>query len=226
MEGREANLEKIRLAKDALGLANLELLHEDIRGLDADRHGEFDVVLALGVVCLLDAPDVFVMLERLHDVCRNLLVVEVNPPPVATAVRTYRAKRYHWTMFPGELRDVDPLDGEARWTSIGNSQSFRLTAPSMCNALADVGFAAVLQRHMPAVLEDDLRSITLAALKGGRAQIVSVPRFSVPAPRLDERPVSLTAATLGWATPFARALIPRELRPRIRRMVARVVGAG
>lgn len=44
IEGREASLEKMRLAKEALELENLELRLEDVRGLDPQRHGAFDVV--------------------------------------------------------------------------------------------------------------------------------------------------------------------------------------
>src|SRR5262249_45187607 len=45
IEGREANLAKVRFVKDVLALDNLELALDDVRNLDEERHGHFDVVL-------------------------------------------------------------------------------------------------------------------------------------------------------------------------------------
>ena len=56
-EGRPANLEKARFAKEALGLNKLELVLDDVRNLCVDRYGTFDVVLCLGILYHLDAPD-------------------------------------------------------------------------------------------------------------------------------------------------------------------------
>jgi 2-polyprenyl-3-methyl-5-hydroxy-6-metoxy-1,4-benzoquinol methylase len=78
VEGREANLEKMRLAKEALGLEHLELRQEDVRALDRARHGEFDVVLCLGLLYHLDASDIFSLLERMHEVCRDLVIIETR----------------------------------------------------------------------------------------------------------------------------------------------------
>jgi 2-polyprenyl-3-methyl-5-hydroxy-6-metoxy-1,4-benzoquinol methylase len=46
----------MRLAKEALELENLEVRLEDVRALDPQRHGAFDVVLCLGLLYHLDAP--------------------------------------------------------------------------------------------------------------------------------------------------------------------------
>ena len=81
IEGREASLEKMRLAKEALGLENLEVRLEDVRALDPQRHGAFDVVLCLGLLYHLDAPDVFQLLERMRDLCRDLVIIETRVAP-------------------------------------------------------------------------------------------------------------------------------------------------
>ena len=54
IEGREANIEKARFSKRALGLDNLELIHGDVRDLSRERHGSFDIVLCLGILYHLD----------------------------------------------------------------------------------------------------------------------------------------------------------------------------
>src|SRR5438132_8218599 len=58
IEGREANLAKVRFAKDILSLDNLKVLLDDVRHLDVHRHGHFDIVLCLGILYHLDVPDV------------------------------------------------------------------------------------------------------------------------------------------------------------------------
>jgi len=69
IEGREANIEKARFAKDVLSLHNIEFVQSDVRGLTRERYGGFDVVLCLGILYHLEAPDVFSFLESISDVC-------------------------------------------------------------------------------------------------------------------------------------------------------------
>jgi hypothetical protein len=78
MEGREANIEKARFARAGLSLQNLELIQDDVRNLARDRHGRFDMVLALGILYHLDAPGVFFFIERLAQVCDWLCVIDTH----------------------------------------------------------------------------------------------------------------------------------------------------
>src|SRR5438034_7278681 len=71
IEGREANIEKARFAKQVLSLENLEFVQDDARNLSAEKYGHFDVVLCLGLLYHLDAPDVFSFVEKLSEVCRR-----------------------------------------------------------------------------------------------------------------------------------------------------------
>src|SRR4051812_24516142 len=59
IEGREANVEKARFAKRAIGLENIDFFQDDVRNLRVEKYGEFDVVLCLGILYHLDVPDVF-----------------------------------------------------------------------------------------------------------------------------------------------------------------------
>src|ERR1700722_5752392 len=54
IEGREANIEKARFAKDVLSLDSLEFVQDDVRNLSLEKYGEFDVVLCLGLLYHLD----------------------------------------------------------------------------------------------------------------------------------------------------------------------------
>ena len=49
IEGREANVEKARFAKQVLLLDNLEFTQDDVRNPTIEKHGQFDVVLCLGI---------------------------------------------------------------------------------------------------------------------------------------------------------------------------------
>jgi SAM-dependent methyltransferase len=78
IEGREANAAKARLAAEVLGLDNLEIRQEDVRGLSAERHGSFDVVLCLGLLYHLDRNDLFPFLDQLAEVCTSLLILDTH----------------------------------------------------------------------------------------------------------------------------------------------------
>src|SRR5262245_49012933 len=65
IEGREVNLAKARFAKEVLALNNIDLVLDDVRYLSKDKYGEFDVVLALGILYHLDVPDSFHFVEKI-----------------------------------------------------------------------------------------------------------------------------------------------------------------
>lgn len=73
IEGRDANLAKAQFAKDALSLSNLELVRDDVRNLSRERYGEFDVVLCLGILYHLDAPDAMELVKNVCEVVSGLL---------------------------------------------------------------------------------------------------------------------------------------------------------
>jgi len=49
VEGRRGNFEKARLAKNALGLENLQLECADVRNISGQKYGTFDAVLCSGM---------------------------------------------------------------------------------------------------------------------------------------------------------------------------------
>lgn len=78
IEGREANIEKARFAKQVLLLDNLEFAQDDVRNLTIEKHGQFDVVLCLGILYHFNAPDVFSFVERVAEVCRKICIVDTR----------------------------------------------------------------------------------------------------------------------------------------------------
>ncbi len=76
IEGRRANLEKAKFAKDVLGLSNLEILQDDVRNLRDAGQGHFDVILCLGLLYHLDATDMFSFVHQIAADCRGLAVFD------------------------------------------------------------------------------------------------------------------------------------------------------
>ncbi|HEY7909081.1 MAG TPA: class I SAM-dependent methyltransferase, partial [Thermomicrobiales bacterium] len=78
IEGRESNIVKARFAQQALGLDRLTLVQGDVRDLSRQEHGLFDVVLSIGILYHLDAPDVFTFVERIAEVCTHVAIFDTH----------------------------------------------------------------------------------------------------------------------------------------------------
>lgn len=221
IEGREANLEKIRFAKEVLELDRLDLRLEDVRTLHRERHGEFDVVLCLGLLYHLDAPDVFLLLERMRDVCRHVTVVETRVHRYPTARREYEGRPYWGVVGIEPPTEAAPLSSTTLWSSIGNPKSFELTRASLCNALADVGYSTVVECHMPPYLTDEPRG-TFVAFRAPRRSVLTTPAVNErPDDRLAETPTPVSVAFMRHpAYRFTRDLIPQPVRRFLKRHFA------
>jgi hypothetical protein len=177
IEGREANIAKARFTKEALGLENLTFFQDDIRNLNPEKYGYFDVVLCLGVFYHLDAPAIFRLAEQMAAVCRRLLYMD-------TYIGVYDRNRYddrghtYWGISVGEHvpgRSTDQKLADL-WASLDNERSVWLTRPSLLNLLAHAGFTSVYECHNPSELEKSSDRISLAAIKGEHHRVLSVPR--------------------------------------------------
>jgi Methyltransferase domain len=224
IEAREANLEKIRLAKDALRLQNLELRKEDVRTLDRRLHGEFDVVLCLGLLYHLDASDVFKLIDGMREVCRDLAIIETRIASHPSARRKYRNRDYWGLVISEPPPDTPRFSRDALWSSVGNRQSFELTRASLSNALADAGFSSVLECHVPPLQGTNPRRVTFAAFARAREPILSVPALNDRSwERLPEPPIPVHLALQRVrAYRWASAHIPEKVRGLARRLAARV----
>jgi hypothetical protein len=150
IEGRPANLEKARFAKEALGLDKLELVLDDVRNLSVDRYGTFDVVLCLGILYHLDAPDVMDFVRRIASVCEGLVIIDTQFSPVDDLAIRWEGNTY-WGCFTQE-HEVNATAEEkeaAKWSSLDNPRSFCLTKASLSNLLRHTGFTSVYECFNP-----------------------------------------------------------------------------
>ncbi|MCK6459696.1 MAG: class I SAM-dependent methyltransferase [Planctomycetes bacterium] len=151
------------------GLSNVRFAQEDVRRVSRATHGEFDVVLMLGILYHLDMPDV---LDVLANVCARLLVIDtlVTLAP-DTEFRGYRGQRVreHADDDPAEVRRARQLK------SIDNAHSFRFAKDALVRALRDAGFTTVVECHAPLEPGKAADRVTLAAIKGEPVKLATYP---------------------------------------------------
>jgi predicted RNA methylase len=181
IEVRQANLEKARFAKEVLGLANLTLVQDDVRNLSAEKYGSFDVVLCLGLLYHLDAPDVFQFLEKMSEVCRRMALIDTHVAVQVTRSCQHRGREYHGLSYAEHLPEATAEQKEkALWSSLDNVKSFWFTRPSLYNILSSIGFTSVYDCHTPHAKQTMDRD-TLVAVKGQRVEPLSTPAAEAPA---------------------------------------------
>jgi len=188
IEGREANVEKARVARDALALERLELRLEDVRSLSAETHGTFDVVLCVGLLYHLDADDVFPFLERLAEVCRGVLILDTHFALRPSATHRHDGQQYRGFNF----LEHDPRASEAQrsrslWASLDNDMSFWPTRASLLKGLTRAGFTSIMTAELPVVNLPRDRA-TFVALKGTPVALRSTPSEVAPAEPSEDGP--------------------------------------
>jgi SAM-dependent methyltransferase len=189
IEGRRANVEKAALARDVLGLERLELREEDVRGLDRERHGAFDVVLCLGLLYHLDGDDVFAFIDRLAEVCTGLLILDTHVALKGRDTHRHAGREYRGLRFVEHSpRATQAQRDRSLWASLDNAESFWPTRASLVNALARAGFSSVLECAVPGMRSTRDR-ITLAALRGEPVALRS------PPPGRDRGPADVPEST-------------------------------
>ncbi|MDD4178617.1 MAG: class I SAM-dependent methyltransferase [Candidatus Margulisbacteria bacterium] len=176
IEGREANLEKARFAKEAFGLNNLDFFLDDVRNLSQSKYGSFDVVLCLGILYHLDEPDVFYFLEKISEVCTGLAIIDTHISLSAKKTVGFKGQKYQGKYF----REHTPWSSlekrkKALWASLDNVKSFWPTRESLINLLANVGFTSVYGSLFPPDAKEPRDRVTLVALKGKKQQLLSTP---------------------------------------------------
>jgi SAM-dependent methyltransferase len=175
VEGRRANADKARFAKEALSLSRLEIIADDVRHLTADEYGQFDIVLCLGILYHLNAPDVFLFIERMAEVCRGIAIIDTHVSLTPSDRESHRGKTYFGKNV-GEFSDSDTQEAKDRalWSALDNAKSFWFSRPSLYNILTHVGFTSVYECFSPSYSGQFDNRPTLVAVKGANQTVVSI----------------------------------------------------
>jgi SAM-dependent methyltransferase len=184
IEAREANVAKARFAKETLELDNLEIIQDDVRNLSRARHGSFDLVLCLGILYHLPAPDVFDLAERMAEVTEHAAIVDTHialreaprklfgaPTSFEHRGAVYCGRPYH-EFEPGSL-EGDRL--KCVWSSIDARPSFWPTRASLLNLLSAAGFTSLHESRSPRWIGMAEDRITLVAFRGATTAPASAP---------------------------------------------------
>ncbi|MFN2627991.1 MAG: class I SAM-dependent methyltransferase [Gaiellaceae bacterium] len=219
IEGREANIEKARFAARTLGLDSIRFLHGDVRALSRAEHGEFDVVLCLGILYHLDVPDLFELVERVSEVCRRALVVDTA---VGTGGEEHRHDGHRYRGRRLTEHTPDSTEDErlaALWSSLDNVSAVALTRASLESLLARCGFTSVYECHVPAEPAKEIDRTTLLAIKGPPVGRLLSPQPAEDAASVPERPPLGRRLEASRFRALGR-LVPPVLRARIRRILS------
>lgn len=174
IEIRETNIEKVRFAKDVLSLDRLRLYCDDIRNLSREKHGSFDVVLCLGILYHLDAPDIFSFIEKMAEVCKMFAVIDTHISATTDTYHTYNNKTYWGKQYQEHSPDSTQEERlKSLWSSVDNVESFWPTRPSLYNMLMHAGFTSVYECHVPPETGKPSDRLTLVAIKGRKENLFS-----------------------------------------------------
>lgn len=179
VDGREPNIAKARFAADVLDLKTADFRVDDVRKVTPAHYGRFDVVLCLGLLYHLDAPDIFRFLEEITACCGSLLIVETELALWPDTAREHAGRQYYGTVG----REHDPSSSQeerrkALWMSLDNANSFLFTRFSLYNLLSDLGYSSAYESVEPAVVGHGARS-TFVAVKG---QPIALATAATPPP--------------------------------------------
>lgn len=185
IEGRAEWLARAHRSKRDFGLANVDFVQDDVRNLSRKKYGEFDIVLCLGILYHIDAPEVFDLVHQVAEVCRDFAIVETH---FATQEQAYRSHHWRGRQYFGAsyLEHASDATHEQKLSALGasldNEISFWFTKSSLCNILGHVGFTSVyeVRNPVPNLYAGPERAVkiwgnrvTLACIKGRPVRLSS-----------------------------------------------------
>lgn len=151
LEAREINIKKCEFVAEASGQSNLKFVQGDM--LDLERHdlGQFDLIVASGVLYHVDAQGIVPFLTSLRKCCRGVVIFDTH---VANQILEYYETSNGLVVYGRSI--VEHFDSEADdskdkkpWASFRNNFSFWPTERSLMNLLKEAGFQFVYKPAMP-----------------------------------------------------------------------------
>lgn len=176
VDGRETNIVKATFAKQVLSLSNVDFVRDDVRNVNEQFYGRFDVVLCLGILYHLDSPDVFQLIEKVASLTNRAVIIDTQLSRRSTASRVYNGRKY-WGQVTNEHSPNATREEKEKnvWMSLDNTEAFVLTRFSLFNLLQHVGFCSVYECINPPVFQA-ARS-TFVGLKGEKiGAVLTVPQ--------------------------------------------------
>jgi predicted RNA methylase len=228
IEIRSQNLAKAQFAKHFHKLDNFHLYQDDVRNLNKEKYGTFDVVLCSGILYHLEAYDVFKFVRNIYEVCDQVVLFDTFVSLSDRKSVEWEGKTY-WGLDYVEHAEETTEDArkENLWASIDNTSSFWLTQPSLCNLMAHVGFTSFYESHVPTwPNEGYLDRRTYVAIKGKPVKLLSSPvTEQTPHREIPEGPINASSVQKqrGLLFKWVKKTFPQPIKDMIK-PVLRLIG--
>jgi methyltransferase family protein len=159
IEAREQNFVKLELLQEHFDQLNLKFIKADVKDFTLESFGEFDTVLALGILYHLDNPAQW--LSQISDTVKDILIIDSHFAPATDEDLKLLRPEFNY-LGPLEKIEMNGWTCEGRWffeyaedvdresqlwASYSNNRSFWMTKESLLLALWHAGFALVLEQH-------------------------------------------------------------------------------
>jgi len=131
IEGREASNEIARRVAASRGVSqNIQFVTDDVRNLDREKYGVFDVVLCSGILYHFQAQDGCKLLQTIAELC-NLLIIDTHVGLTDREHFEWKGKSYYGVVFREHSADDTPETKAGRvWESLDQETSFWFTKSS------------------------------------------------------------------------------------------------
>ncbi|MBN8608773.1 MAG: class I SAM-dependent methyltransferase [Caulobacterales bacterium] len=151
LEARETNLRRCEFVAQAAGLSNVRYVLGDMLRLDDHGLGEFDLIVASGVLYHIDAPDLLPFLKSVRAHCRGVVHLDTH---VALEPLEAFEPQPGLTVYGRSITEHTPGTDDAAkdervLSSFRNNYAFWLTERSLMNMLNAAGFSMVLKPMLP-----------------------------------------------------------------------------
>jgi SAM-dependent methyltransferase len=167
VEARAHHVARAKICAQRLGLQDkVRFEIGDVRAIDAQTFGAFDIVFFLGILYHLDANDAAETLTRLAGVASDLLIIDTHVALSPKATFTFRGRAYEGAYVREHNESDSAAEREKRLqASIDNTFSFYFTRAALARLLVEVGFSTVLEAHAPLDATKPEDRVTLAVSK-------------------------------------------------------------
>lgn len=203
-------------AAERAGLNNVRFQQADVRHVDRNRFGEFDVVYFLGILYHLDVPDVFNVLENLREMARAFVVIDTHVALRDAEQVEHRGRRYGGCRKREHGDDDTAAERQKHLLmSLDNTFAFWFTRQDLVRLLADTGFTTVTECHAPLEPGKAADRVTLIAHAGKPAWVHAYPWVN----QMTEADLAASVKTYALAGAGGMANKPAGRRSLIRRIV-------
>ena len=178
VEGRRCNLEKGKFAAKALRLENIQFYLEDVNNITAEKYGEFDVILCMGILYHIPQEKYLSFLKKVTDCCKDLLIIDSFVSLRGGDVLEQDGIRYEGTSWR-EFEDTASEEEKEKnvHATLTDNVSFSMSKKSLIKYLGTLAFTSVSEVHIPFQPNNPLDRITLVCRKATPVSLKVFPEF-------------------------------------------------